>query len=474
MSTSTTCGVCCDTFNKRDRQEIKCGKCDFNACRKCVRTYLLGSNDVPHCMSCKNQWGRDIYTPNILPSFVNGEYKEHRKNVLFEEQLARLQDTMPAVERHIECIKLEQDAEEINDEIRKLCSAVSKKTMERNLINEQINRLKHGGDAKENKVFIKSCPTEGCRGFLSKQWKCELCGNHTCSKCFALKQKDAEGNIIPHECKKEDVESAELIKKETKNCPNCGTNIYKITGCDQMYCTQCRTPFSWKTGLKVNGVIHNPHYYEMQNAGAGGPPINNPGAVMCGGLPHFWTYRTNILKSFNLPSGSIHKKDKDCNDDEKTAKTLINLHRRIAHFAHVELDGVREKCNNINDNEDLRIKYILKEIDDSEMKTTLIKRDKMYEKAAGILQIYEFINTVFTESIRDISEAFDDDSKTIAEYRNIALTNLKRCNHWRKYSNKELAKISALYSQSVHIITKDFYTESYKFTRTNLAKYIAQ
>ena len=31
-----------------------------------------------------------------------------------------------------------------------------------------------------------------------------------------------------------------------------------VKNCDQMWCVQCHTAFSWKTGLKVNGVIHNP------------------------------------------------------------------------------------------------------------------------------------------------------------------------------------------------------------------------
>ena len=42
-----------------------------------------------------------------------------------------------------------------------------------------------------------------------------------------------------HVCKETDIQSANMIKKETRNCPCCGTNIYKIAGCDQMWCTQC-------------------------------------------------------------------------------------------------------------------------------------------------------------------------------------------------------------------------------------------
>ena len=36
-----------------------------------------------------------------------------------------------------------------------------------------------------------------------------------------------------------------------------------VRNCDQMYCIQCNTAFSWKTNQIETGRIHNPHYYEQ-------------------------------------------------------------------------------------------------------------------------------------------------------------------------------------------------------------------
>ena len=73
-----------------------------------------------------------------------------------------------------------------------------------------------------------------------------------------------------------------MIKKETKGCPQCGVRIYKISGCDQMWCTECKVAFSWNTGKIIyGGQIHNPHYYEWMRRTGGEIPLNH-NEVACG------------------------------------------------------------------------------------------------------------------------------------------------------------------------------------------------
>ena len=120
--------------------------------------------------------------------------------------------------------------------------------------------LRNGGDVvvpdkNYTRNFIRSCPDGNCRGYLSTQWKCGLCNKHTCSKCITIK------NDENHECNNDDVETAKLLKDNTKPCPKCSTGIFKIDGCDQMWCTQCHTAFSWKSG-QIQTRVHNPHYYQ--------------------------------------------------------------------------------------------------------------------------------------------------------------------------------------------------------------------
>ena len=49
-------------------------------------------------MSCQNQWDVGFLVDNLNKSFVNRDFENHRKNVLFDREKARFPDTMPLVE----------------------------------------------------------------------------------------------------------------------------------------------------------------------------------------------------------------------------------------------------------------------------------------------------------------------------------------------------------------------------------------
>ena len=114
-----------------------------------------------------------------------------------------------------------------------------------------------------------------------RQYKCELCETYTCPHCLEL---IGYSKTDPHTCNPDNVASAELIKKDTKPCPQCGVRIHKISGCDQMWCTECRVAFSYKT-LKIDSgaAVHNPHYYQYMQRQNHGVAPRNPQDVVCGG-----------------------------------------------------------------------------------------------------------------------------------------------------------------------------------------------
>jgi hypothetical protein len=116
------------------------------------------------------------------------------------------------------------------------------------VVEKEVNKV------SEVKVNRKCC-ADNCKGFLVNGI-CPICNNRSCKKCMTVKQKT-------HICRQEDIDTATLLMTNTKNCPKCNFGIYKISGCNVMFCTQCNTSFNWLTMAIISSrQVHNPHYFE--------------------------------------------------------------------------------------------------------------------------------------------------------------------------------------------------------------------
>ena len=96
------------------------------------------------------------------------------------------------------------------------------------------------------------------------------------------------------------INQQEFVKKETKQCPSCHIPIYKISGCDQMWCTVCKVAFSWRTGARVNGVVHNPHFYQWQRDNNNGEAPRVAGDNPCENLPD-WRFGERLRRNIVAP-----------------------------------------------------------------------------------------------------------------------------------------------------------------------------
>ncbi len=492
------CQICCETFNKTTRSRIECGHCDLEVCKKCVRYYLLGTTSGAHCMGCKNAWERDFTQKSLNKSFYNGDYKNRRKELLFEGEKARFPETMPAVENYKNIQTWQKEEKDMQIAIDQMREQLWELERNKRKINNNIRRAKTGEVLEEKKQaaqFIRKCPADGCEGFLSSAWKCGVCNIWACPHCFAAKGFDKNEE---HTCNPDDVASAELIKKETKPCPACGTRIFKISGCDQMWCTACHIAFSWRTGMRVNGVIHNPHFYAFQREG-GAAVIQNPGAQICGGLPTYYQirdrkralYHNKVFRKWIDNALSNMKGDEWRRYTYPNQKLLAglenniqNIHRGANHFQYTILDRFRQHCQQAQDNKELRIKFICGEMTEQNMKTQLLKRDTQYNKRQALLHVYELMGAVYTETVIDIHNAmleFVRDNTEVSEkqtpFDNVMQaskvlkvlkrihTNIMKTERVRIYCNIELCKISAIYHQGVDIIDGSYNTPKFNKER---------
>lgn len=367
---ASDCSVCTDPFNKMSRKPITCPDCSYAACFSCVKTYLLGTVHEAHCMNCRKEWTLDMLNEQFTKSFLHDEYRKMREIVLFEEEKTYLPPLQEEAERLIGLERLDKKLHEIerkkieNDQKEDQLVSNQRRIMrqlqeESHAISYQRVELFHKNTRhvqKERKEFIMKCPMEACRGFLSSKYKCGLCESTICKDCHKRKEED-------HACNPDDVATITELHNTTKPCPKCHCRIYKTDGCDQMFCIQCHTAFSWKTGQIESGVIHNPHYFEALRAGNIVDIRHRALQGGCGPMPGFYIVRTFMRTSAPLIQSQ-----------------LTNIYQSLTHHRQVTMPNLTHRENRDKD----RVHYLTGSLDEKKFKqrlyvfhqTTLRKREE--------------------------------------------------------------------------------------------------
>jgi len=449
---SNSCMICCENYNKSNHSIVCCPNkdCNYEACKECIRTYLVGNPNSPHCMNCKQAWSNYFMVMNLNKIFVENTYTEHRGKLLMEREKSKMPDTMNAVENFIKGEELEQEAKDMDKEITKLASQLRLVSQQKAIKNNEAIALKSGKKIikEERKKFIMPCPCDDCRGFLSTAYKCEACKNHACPRC--LEVLGPNPNHVEHVCNEDDVKTADLIKSTTKPCPKCGERISKIEGCDQMWCVSCHTAFSWKTGLEVHGPIHNPHFYQFQRETNNGNAPRNPGDVACGGIPNWFGMRRTLRTKFNSiqppPFQQLMARD--------IIILIESIHQTIAHVTHAELPALRHRVREAHDYRQMRIDYILKRITEKKMGDIMSLNDKKMMRDQEVLHLFELYSVVGIEMFVSIQDkitsicGIEDEIDPLLDFMKTKANEFIR---FINYCNHQLSMIGVSYNCSVLI-----------------------
>jgi hypothetical protein len=180
-----------------------------------------------------------------------------------------------------------------------------------------------------------------------------------------------------------------------------------VKNCDQMWCTQCHTAFSWKTG-KLEKNIHNPHFYEWQRKNGGGAAPRNPGDIECGReLSHYTTERIQYLAKKHSDLHKYEKKEFISWNGKKEVKNvtvysesilqICNIIQNIIHNTRVEIPTYQ--TDYVAKNQDLRIKYLENLISEDEFKIMIQRNDKRNKKNIEIVQVLQLANTAVTDTV---------------------------------------------------------------------------
>lgn len=421
--------MCVEKYNKSTHYKITCAKCNYEICRTCAETYLLGTHQEPHCMNCKHEWSREFLDRVCTKNFINKKLKTHRETILFEREKCLMPETQARVERVILAREVEKDIYETEVELGRIRQLLYEKR--RTLDNLRYGRF---DVTHERAKFCRKCPVTNCKGFLSTSWKCEICKHKICKDCNEVKDDD------DHVCDPANVETTKLLNKDTKPCPSCGTMIFKISGCPQMWCTSCHVAFDWNTLRIEKGVIHNPHFFDFQRNQR--VQLRNPADIPCGGRPTLeeiaGVFRSNMNNQEIL---FVNRRPPSCPDEQYTLDCL----RLINHIENYTLRW--EYGNNPVDNSDLRIRYMMNEMEEERFKKAIQQRDKKYKKTQEFRDILHMVVNTSDDLLRQLV-VDKSKMKEILE----TLVNL------RDYTNRAFARIGSRYNGVAPYITPNWKT----------------
>ena len=275
----------------------------------------------------------------------------------------------------------------------------------------------------QKREFIMKCADEACRGFLSTNYKCGTCEKWTCTQCLVVIGADKDA---AHTCDPNTVETAKAIKSETRPCPKCGTRIFKVDGCDQMFCIMesCHTAFSWNSGHVVTGTIHNPHYYEWLRR-TGGTPAREAGDIPCGGLPNIY-HVVGSLRSPYIP------------DEAKS--TIMETHRNIRELIDMRLRDYPARPEALA-NKDDDVQYLMNNLTEVEWQRQLELSEARFNRKKEIGQILQTLATAGSDMMNYIvNQAAAMEPPIYATW--LSTTGLEQLEQLRTFGNDSLKALA--------------------------------
>lgn len=335
------------------------------------------------------------------------------------------------------------------------------------------------GESEESSTqrhdFVCPCPGDDCRGFLTTQWNCPLCTAMVCKDCHEIisyknprraqpkpqksgeenQQRESDGGAgsatsedeqpsmdavqaaaeaaqaeqltlterkNAHQCDPNKVANIQFLKQSSKPCPKCGCPISKIDGCDQMWCTQCNTAFSWTSGNIVTGRVHNPHYFEWLRrtgnnaalaadaAGAGGAGAANPCDPAGQRLPYWNIYHYALSAVFPARPSTVFLPSQLSQNVYLKGAVLhkrFEIRYQTLNDAQDEIENLRAKERRILPNQaegflHLRVLFLLGRLSSEEFEQNIRSAQTSLARFRGRSQIIQTFVQIGGDLIRQL------------------------------------------------------------------------
>ena len=96
-----TCEICCETLNQSNHKKSNCPKCNFVACKSCIRTYLGSTPNELHCMNCKFEWSETFVLSAVNKTYYHTDLRNQRKEKCFEIEKSKLAESQMEAKQYL-------------------------------------------------------------------------------------------------------------------------------------------------------------------------------------------------------------------------------------------------------------------------------------------------------------------------------------------------------------------------------------
>lgn len=512
------CVICTEKFNKSTRNPFECNNCDDLCCRECHMTYIKDRN-VLDCMFCSSEHTiHDIYK-NHTQTFIfsKGKFKENGLREWEENSYYRLELTFfPETQVLIDRDNLAKNYNNMIKDCRQVIKQMKnnrKNTLHlmkrlpnypnpKSKVNKELLK-EYKNIRKENLVKIKDltqrisdlqmelstrnlimrrtvqvaeqinrCCYNDCDGFLNNSWICNKCSKVSCKDCREPKEEE-------HECDEEKKKNVSFSMRTTQGCPECGVRIHRIYGCDQMYCPMCKIIFSYRTGFRLFGIVHQPDAVRDLRLGImnrNGEVPRDPADVPCGGVSglrmKFATYTMDLYSNEKISRvlTKVHSRAKRLKNRIPQFSEIYNaqlsilvknrpifgiIHGVFQAILEWEDTAARYRVNDqdgFNLNKYYRKDYMNGEITEEKFKKLIYPSYKEFYKRRDLREMTSNMMVTLSDMMR---EHFDRDDWDIISRESTYIEQLKTLviDIFKviQIYNDEFIKIAKIYGKKIHV-----------------------
>lgn len=349
----------------------------------------------------------------------------------------------------------------LNNDVKKIESSYLT-----NIFNNIIKIMKNNNIYVTKQIKkIGKCFNDNCDGDIYKyknQIICNKCNSIFCNKCYKqiypkmleIYNKDIDNieeienyyfltydknirNKI-HKCNEDDINTVKLLTDNVKNCPKCEFPIYKINGCDHMWCPECHTMFNW-SNLQITKTTTNPLYFQwLRQQGLTPQRYNHPDAQPI-----------NCNEQLNV------------NQCKRIINSYIDINLNNEFFYKIsKILELKQKSQNNGSMDMYRIKYMFNMISEEQYKKYISTR---YISK----QFIDNYNLIILNMIQTISDIFHNIKTEGEQQNNLSLNNEQIENYKNQFIeliniyNEQMIGLYNIYPNlTVQIINEDYLIET--------------